>query len=309
EGRPLLIKLSQQADGLALRWQAPPILPQGAEPMVRLEGCSLLVDASRLAPTHSLIGETQYDCPNGWANATAQIIWPSINPALATLVEVSGGQTRFFGPEQTRIPLSDFEGAGTDLRSFILTGIEHILAGVDHLLFVLALTLIVWRRNGVAQAERLKRLGWMVTGFTLAHSLTLGLATLGLIRLPAPPVEAAIALSILFVCVELARNHQETITWRYPAATASAFGLLHGLGFATVLMDAGLPPAQQWLGLLGFNLGVEIGQLVFVALAVALGLVLARILPADGLKRGTSVLIYGMGSVSAFWMFERFMTF
>lgn len=307
EGRPLLIKITPQSGGVGLAWQAPPVLPAGAEPRVVLEGCTLIDDARA---THGLVGDGAYDCPNGWAVAALNIIWPQINPALSTLVDIEGGETRFYGPQTTRIPLGGMEVAGTNLASFIFTGIEHILSGFDHLLFVLALTLVVWQRR---DAARVKRLALMVTGFTLAHSLTLALSTFGLIKLAAAPVEATIALSILFVCVELARGlrfgRQDTLTWRYPALTASAFGLLHGLGFASVLNAASLGEGERLLGLLGFNLGVEIGQLAFVGVVLALGWLAAKLLPAQGLARATSLLVFAMGTLSATWMFERLMQF
>ncbi len=306
EGRPLLIKLNaDDPTKVTLRWQVPPVMPKHAEPAVRLSNCTANLEAP-----HGLIGESTYDCGQGLGGAALTIHWPSINPALSTLVDVAGVDTRFYGPEVTQIPLSDLGGSGLGFQSFIGTGVEHILSGFDHLLFILALTLIVWQQH---DAARVKRLALMVTGFTLAHSLTLALSTFGLIRLAAAPVEATIALSILFVCVELMRGlrsgQQETLTWRYPALTASAFGLLHGLGFASVLNDAGLGEGERLLGLLGFNLGVEIGQLAFVALALSAGLGLARLAPATLITRGTTLLVFAMGTLSASWMFERIAQF
>lgn len=306
EGRPLLIKLNiADPAQVTLRWQVPPVMPKNAEPAVRLIGCTALFEAP-----HGLIGNSRYACDAGLADAALTIHWPSINPALSTLVDIAGGETRFFGPEVTEVPLGDLAGGGFGFTSFIVTGIEHILSGLDHLLFILALTLIVWQRG---DAARVRRLALMVTGFTLAHSLTLALSTFGVIRLAAAPIEATIALSILFVCVELMRGlrsgRQDTLTWRYPALTASAFGLLHGLGFASVLNEAGLGDEARLLGLVGFNLGVEIGQLAFVALALSAGLLIARLTSATLVRHGTTILIFAMGTLSASWMFERIAQF
>lgn len=299
EGRPVLVKLSADGPAVQLRWQVPPVVPAGAEPALTLKGCM------GPTPRAGLLGHGAYTCPEGLEGAAIEIFWPTLNPALSTLVELDGGQTRFFGPEVTQIPLTDFEGPGTDFPSFIETGIEHILLGYDHLLFVLALTLIVLMRPN---DNHWKRLGLMVTGFTLAHSITLGLATFDVIRLPAPPVEASIALSILFVCVELARKDQSTLTWRYPALTASAFGLLHGLGFASVLAEAGLKNGKL-LALVGFNLGVELGQLVFVAGILLAGFAATRTLPAAAMRPAYSLLVFGMGSLSAYWLIDRMVQF
>ncbi|AUX23955.1 hypothetical protein SOCEGT47_044860 [Sorangium cellulosum] len=172
-------------------------------------------------------------------------------------------------------------------------GIEHILAGFDHLLFVVALTLLV--RGG-------RKLLGAVTAFTVAHSLTLACAVLGWLTLPAPPVEAAIALSIVLLCGECIRQ-TDSLARRAPWAVTFAFGLLHGLGFASSLLDIGLPEAHVPTALLFFNVGVEVGQLGVIALVVALRLVAARVpvRPAT-VRRG---LVYAMGGVAGYWSIER----
>jgi len=178
-------------------------------------------------------------------------------------------------------------------------GIEHILLGVDHLLFVLALVMIV-------RGPRMLLV--TITAFTLAHSITLALATLGVIRVPGPPVEAYIALSIVLVAAEiLARERgRDGITVRRPWVVAFAFGLLHGLGFAGALAEIGLPPGSIPLGLFFFNVGVEIGQLVFVAavLVLAHG---ARALHGGAIDRRIAAIApaYLIGGVASYWVFER----
>src|SRR5262249_35013809 len=144
---------------------------------------------------------------------------------------------------------------------YLKLGVEHIWQGIDHLLFVTGVLVLARTRRRVVLA---------ITGFTLAHSLTLCASVLGLVRLPVPPVEAAIALSILFLAREIARPDPYGIAHRFPIAVSSIFGLLHGFGFAAALREVGLPPRELALGLLSFNLGVEIGQLAFIAVMVAI---------------------------------------
>ena len=183
-----------------------------------------------------------------------------------------------------------------------MLGVEHILVGIDHLLFVLALLFVVqggWR------------LVQTITAFTIAHSLTLALATLGYVNMPSAPVEAAIALSIVFLCVEIthARQGRPGITFAYPWVVAFAFGLLHGLGFAGALSEIGLPPAEIPIALLFFNVGVELGHLMFVF--VVLG-VLALLQYGIGLTRHSvqfhkveRVAVYVIGVLASYWLIER----
>ena len=181
--------------------------------------------------------------------------------------------------------------------SFLRLGFEHILLGVDHLLFVLGLLLIVRGRRALL---------WTITAFTLAHSLTLALATLGIASVPVPPLNAAIALSILFLGPEIVRSWrgETSLTLRRPYLVAFAFGLLHGFGFASGLATLGLPRAEIALGLLSFNVGVELGQLGFVLLA--LGLVRAfRVLEMRWPTWVARAPGYAVGVCGAFWTIQR----
>lgn len=181
-------------------------------------------------------------------------------------------------------------------RQYISLGIEHILYGLDHLLFVVSLMLIVrdWRV-----------LVKTITAFTIAHSVTLALATFGLVSLPAPPVEAMIALSILLVAAEAVRMERGetslTITW--PWVVAFGFGLLHGFGFAGAMLDLGLPQSDIPLALFAFNVGVEIGQLLFIAVILLVARSI-RLVFAFGRPMRIAAA-YGIGTVAAFWMVER----
>jgi hydrogenase/urease accessory protein HupE len=192
------------------------------------------------------------------------------------------------------------------IRTYTLLGIEHILLGVDHLLFVLALLLLV---RGVG------RLVATVTAFTVAHSVTLGAATLGFVHVPSAPVEAVIALSILFLASELARRQlapsspesahaAADLTARFPWIVAFSFGLLHGFGFAGALSEVGMPAQAVPLALLFFNFGVEIGQLTFIAAVLAVGWTV-RSSPVRAPAWWPRAAAYGIGSVAAFWVVER----
>lgn len=185
------------------------------------------------------------------------------------------------------------------VRTYTLLGVEHILSGFDHLLFVLALVVLV---RGV------KRLLQTVTAFTLAHSITLALASLGAVRVPGALVEATIALSILFVAIEIVQQQRgrEGLTSRAPWVVAFSFGLLHGLGFAGALAEIGLPQNAVPLALLFFNIGVEIGQVLFIGMVIAATAVARRLLAGRvDLRPAPSSTAYVIGGLSAFWVFER----
>ena len=197
-------------------------------------------------------------------------------------------------------PAFVFEGTLGSLqvaRAYTSLGVEHILGGIDHLLFVLGLLLIVPNRWLLVQA---------ITAFTLAHSVTLGAATLGWVHVPQPPVEAVIALSILFLASELAkqRHGHAGLIEHYPWIVAFTFGLLHGFGFAGALREVGLPENEIPLALLTFNVGVEIGQLLFVG-AVLLALAASRrfFLRLPAWIHATPA--YGIGTMAAFWWLQR----
>lgn len=189
------------------------------------------------------------------------------------------------------LPLSEV------MKSYTPLGFEHILLGIDHLLFVLGLMMLVSSR-------------WMlvrtITSFTIAHSLTLAAVTLGWMGVPERPVNAAIALSIVYVAVEVIKHRQGIPCWsaRAPWVVAFGFGLLHGFGFAGALTDIGLPPENLPAALLFFNIGVELGQLLFV-FAVLLLIRCHRILSAELPRWGQTSAIYGIGAIASYWFIAR----
>lgn len=180
-------------------------------------------------------------------------------------------------------------------------GTIHILEGYDHLLFVLALMLII---------PNVWMLVKTVTAFTVAHSISLALATLGVVNMPGAPTEAVIALSILFLAVEIVhgREGRITLTEKFPWVVALSFGLVHGLGFAGALAEVGLPQQDIPLALLMFNVGVETGQLIFVVVVLLVIAVVKR-LPFNWPAGSWRLLPYTIGSVAAFWTVERIDSF
>jgi hydrogenase/urease accessory protein HupE len=186
-------------------------------------------------------------------------------------------------------------------RTYLVLGVQHILFGFDHLLFVLALLLVV---KGVG------RVVTTVTAFTIAHSITLAVATLGLVHVPNPPVEAAIALSIVFVAAEIVHGAQGRpgLTARWPWVVAFTFGLLHGFGFASALNEIGLPQNAIPLALFFFNVGVEIGQLCFVGAFAIAALLIAR----TGIPWPHWIELapaYAVGGIAMFWVIQRISVF
>jgi hydrogenase/urease accessory protein HupE len=186
----------------------------------------------------------------------------------------------------------DRRGMGEVAHAYLVLGIEHILSGFDHLMFVLALLFLVGFN---------RRLLWTITAFTLAHSMTLALSALGWLTLRPPPVEATIALSIVLVAAE-ALHKEQTVARRWPALVAFMFGLVHGLGFAGALKEIGLPQNHLPVALVTFNVGVELGQLLVVSLAFGVYRALAR-WPKFALARVP--VLYAIGSVAAFWSIGR----
>jgi hydrogenase/urease accessory protein HupE len=218
--------------------------------------------------------------------------------ALVRITDLKGvTQTFRATPDTPSVTIAAAASGWQVASTYTALGIEHILLGVDHLLFVLALVLLV---------KGWKRLVGTITAFTLAHSLTLAAATLGFVHVPGPPVEACIALSIVFVAAEILRSRagKPGLTERAPWVVAFIFGLLHGLGFAGALSEVGLPQHAIPLSLLFFNVGVELGQLAFIATVLALA-ALARRLPLPLPRWAPLIPPYAIGALAMFWVIER----
>ncbi len=221
--------------------------------------------------------------------------------ALVTITYLDGEKvTLMLQPDKDSSIIPGETSTYDVIKTYSKLGIEHILLGIDHLLFVLALIIITRGKWKIIKT---------ITAFTIAHSITLSLAALGYVNFPTPPVEAVIALSIVFLAVEIVKNQKgkETLTSRKPWLVAFTFGLLHGFGFAGALANIGLPQQDIPFALAFFNVGVEIGQIAFV-------LVVLIIIKLLSFKKEWPVFIkkipaYAIGSLAAFWMIERVIKF
>jgi hydrogenase/urease accessory protein HupE len=242
-------------------------------------------------------------CPGGLEGGVIRILGLD-QTRTETLVryELEPGQTQVHRLTSTAIAFTvpAAPGMAGILSSYIALGVTHILEGLDHLLFVFALLLLI-RDSG--------RLFWAITAFTLAHSITLAAATLGWLNIPPPPVEAVIALSIVFLAYELSLppEDRDPFAMRFPWVVSFAFGLIHGLGFAGALREIGLPEGDIPLALFAFNIGVELGQILFIVVILAAGFAARRVYPAirdraGQFERATS---YGIGGLAAFWVIDR----
>ncbi len=197
--------------------------------------------------------------------------------------------------EQTEFVIPAESSAGEVMGDYTLLGMEHIWGGIDHLLFVFGLLLLVGGGT---------RLLWTITAFTVGHSITLSLVTLGYFNYPVALVEFTIALSIFVLAVELTRRERNDLLWRHPWWLAGGFGLLHGMGFAGALAETGLPQDNVPLALLFFNVGIELGQIAFIFAILALWWVLRKPL-APMQERLLPVPVYILGALSAMWCIER----
>jgi len=308
ESRPLYVEIIERGPNtFTVTWKIPPSALSVTSPVVLMP--EICTATAQPAGTR-LVKRQLFKCKNNLSGAQIKVDFPGYNPSISTLFRfqrLSGEKhTTIRSPKDPTWRIPDKEGTVSVAKQYLMLGIDHILKGYDHLLFIACLVLIAgtWRRILIT-----------VTGFTIAHSVTLALAALNLVRVPVPPVEAVIALSIVFLATEIARKRRDTLTWRYPVAVAGSFGLLHGFGFASVLSEIGLPQTEIVAALLFFNVGVEVGQLIFVTLLIgaavalsALGLIERKSgIGKDGIitLRFVRPTAYIAGSLAAFWMIDR----
>lgn len=312
ESRPLYIEVTEKAPLVfSVQWKIPPSVDVRNAPEISMpEGCSTPSDAGTAGR-----GSTRrrgYRCEGDPAGGAIRVAYPAFNPSVSTLVRISrvSGEKHSIlaSPGETEVVIPETESFASVARDYLRLGVQHILEGYDHLLFLVCLLLI---------AGTGRRILITITGFTIAHSITLALSALGWVRVPVPPVEAAIALSIVFLAIEIIRGDRDSLTYRYPIAVASSFGLLHGFGFAAVLGETGLPQTEIPAALLFFNVGVEVGQIVFVVAVIAIyqavrlagKTLLDTDLSLDALRPLQSPAAYAVGMLAAFWMVERVASF
>jgi hydrogenase/urease accessory protein HupE len=299
---PALLEVDELAgDEAAVRWKQPAVRVQGSQlrPILPVE-CQGLGDPEVQQEGTGIRASWRMLCPGGLAGKSVGVegIAGSQADVLLRITLRDGRQLRqVLKAEAPSFTIAADGRPGGVVRDYARLGIEHILLGWDHLLFVLALVLLIgWGRS----------LLWTITAFTAGHSVTLALAALGVVHVPQGPIEAAIALSIYFLAVELVRAHREerTLTQRAPWAIAAGFGLLHGLGFAGALAEVGLPTAEIPLALFAFNLGIELGQLAFVALVLLVSWAATR-LPVRWPRWVRAAPAYGIGTLAVYWFLER----
>ncbi|HSG34038.1 MAG TPA: HupE/UreJ family protein, partial [Sphingomonadaceae bacterium] len=255
DARPLAITITEQQNHRYLaQLRVPPSVAYDNQPSLAWpENCTPALDEEG-QPMPVIGGRQVVTCEGGLAGRELSIGYAIYNPSLATLfrLELRDGSviTQLLTPDQQAWTVPQEPSLLQVAQDYLQLGIEHIWTGIDHLLFVAGLLLL---------AGTMRRVLLAVTGFTIAHSLTLSLAALELVRLPIAPVEAVIALSILFLAREIVAPHPDGLAARHPILVSSSFGLLHGFGFAAVLQEIGLPRGELATGLLSFNIGVEIG--------------------------------------------------
>ncbi|WP_340109981.1 HupE/UreJ family protein [Pikeienuella sp. HZG-20] len=306
EVRPAYLQIDQIGkDRFSVLWRTPVLSGQRLPVLPRFsDGVKVITGPSERELSDSLIERSIIESDGGLSGRTISFVGlqATITDVLVRVKFQDGAiNTRFVRPSQPWIKIQAQENWSTIARSFVVEGIEHILFGFDHLLFVAALMLIV--RN-------LRVLVKTITAFTIAHSITLTFAALEWIALPSGPVEIMIAFSIVLIGAEIIAKERgrTSLTSEAPWVVAFAFGLLHGFGFAGALTELGLPQGDIPLALFCFNLGVEIGQLMFVIVVLTAIAALRRIVKAP--RKAVVPSGYAIGMVATFWAVERvFSTF
>tara|TARA_R110000824_G_scaffold142570_5_gene309710 strand:- start:315 stop:1304 length:990 start_codon:yes stop_codon:yes gene_type:complete len=302
ELRPAYIEMTEQAPGQwSLLWKASANsrLGQTGEIIIP-DNCRIEGEQQREYAGSNILTRLALRCDGSVQGNSIGLkgLELSTTDALVRIAPIdSAMQTLRLTPDQPTATLAKPSVISNVAATYTILGVEHIMLGFDHLFFVLALVLLL-------------KGGWLVaktvTAFTIAHSLTLVGSTLGLLSLPPQPVEAVIALSIIFLAIEVVKAKPDEIrlSERFPWIVAFLFGLLHGFGFAGALAEIGLPEGDVPLALLTFNLGVEIGQLVIVAVALT---ALHAIGKFQGLwlQPTKTAMAYGIGIISTYWFIER----
>ncbi len=303
DSRPVSVRITEQNENLyRVQWQIPGSVARDNLPSITMpEFCSAAGADRTQIRQGAILRQALFRCTGPLPGAHVALIYPQFNPSLTSIfrVEWSNGEAHdaVLGPEKQSWTIPAAETSSTVSTQYLRLGVEHIFGGYDHLLFLLCMLFL---------AATPTRILWTITGFTLAHSFTLALSVLGSISLPVLAVESVIALSIVFAAVEIARDNRNSIAFQYPAIVSSAFGLLHGLGFASVLFDIGLPQTQLPLALLFFNVGIEIGQLVIIAAILFAWIAWQRLVPNLRPKpEWHRWALYPIGGLSSYWLIQR----
>jgi hypothetical protein len=311
EARPVYLEIRETASGqFNVLWRTPVLAGKRLPVALKLPGTVTNLKepieqqlADSIVERRSIVAG-----PDGLAGA--RIEFPGLQLTITDVlirVEMLDGRnwTTIARPSQPWVEIAAAQSQRQVAGTYLRLGVEHIWGGIDHLLFILALLILV---KGTG------RLVATVTAFTVAHSLTLAAATLGFVHVPQAPIEATIALSIVFVACEIVHSRQgrQGLTERWPWLVAFVFGLLHGFGFASALSEVGLPQNAIPVALLFFNLGVEAGQLLFIAavlVVIALVRTHTRSFTVTPPLWAWRVPPYAIGGVAAFWLVQRVTAF
>jgi hypothetical protein len=305
--QPAYLEINEQTTGtFNILWKRPLVgnKPMNIYPQLPA-GCSNLTEPVLRPSQSGAIERWLVDCGEGGIINETVVIAGLESTVTDTLlrIELADGSmhTSVLRPDSPTFLVPAKPSKAKVAGSYLGLGIEHILGGFDHLLFVLGLLLIV--RSTMLLIKT-------ITAFTLAHSVTLALAALGFVHVPQTPVEAVIALSILFLATELSKQHRGEIglTSKAPWIVALSFGLLHGFGFAGALSEIGLPQMDIPLALLFFNVGVEVGQLMFVAAVLAVTWMIQKA-KVKWPAWAEQMPAYAIGSLAAFWFIQRTVSF
>lgn len=302
EIRPARLQITQQSDSTySIFWKLPAI-QQGVlklKPILEFDHKVIHRDPGRdLGDAYIESWIIQTPELSEESRITIEGLTNTITDVFVTTQTLDGESASFIiRPDQPYFTLQQHVKTSQKLMDFVVLGVEHIWLGYDHLLFVLCL---LWLITGF------RKLIKTITAFTIAHSITLAASSLGWMKLPGPPVESIIALSIVFLAVEIIKHRrgQEVYTSRYPWIVALVFGLLHGFGFAGALSEIGLPPNDIALSLIGFNAGVEIGQIIFV-MVILLTIKVINTLFHKIPRWIPTTAVYAIGSLSSYWLIER----
>ena len=299
EMRPAFAQLVETEEGISATLRQP--LVRGFRPDLALDlgGCRLGAEIISQRQEGTLIQSWQEYCDQALSQSTLAIrnLYPGVSEVLVSITHLDGSVQRFVvRPDNPVVNLG--EADSPLLPAYLELGIEHLLAGLDHVLFVIALMVLITDRW---------RLVATITAFTIAHSITLALSTFELLQISQSAVEALIALSLLFMAVEML-SKTSSLTANYPWLISFGFGLIHGLGFAGVLREVGLPDDAALWALLLFNIGLEIGQLMVVAACLFLGFLIRywrRKITAADVSLSNLLPAYFIGPISVWWLLQR----
>jgi len=299
---PSVLSFEQRPDGkVTMRWRAPVKRPTGQSLQPRVpESCTTLGPPERHKTKDETAVEetTELRCdPPDMVGAVVRVDGfadSSINVVVRVVRADGDVHHAILDTATPQLTIATQAYESHSFFEYLMLGVSHLLTGWDHLTFVLGLLVLFgWHRRLIAA----------VTAFTVGHRLTLALSVLGIVSVPMALVEASIALTIMVLALEI-QSGQHGPVWKHPWTLPGALGLLHGLGFASVLFDAGLPTDEIPLALVGFNLGLEVGQLGVIAVAGLSFAVIRRVLPSSW-QSNTTVPAYIIGSLAAFWVIER----